>query len=949
MLHLSHSLDSLVDLLTTNLLGSPFQKRWIVLPSRLNQQWLMASLSKRVDGGWMGLEILTWREALMRLSSRIPNEFELRLGLAECLARKELPPSFKPLTEWMGQGKGREAKLARTLSRGLNQAGFYGLDSAKEWQSDLVRMLSKDGLWRFPDQLIDSAEVSVEMHLFCIDEMPKKAWDFFARSGALIYHFSPCSLYWDDLCSDRERRSLVRKWRGASNVEEFESYLKDSHPLLANWGKIGRQTIRHLEELPSQEAYEFEPGNKRLHRLQQELLELQTETGDALADDSIELIAAGSSRLRELQILRDRLLAYFKQSGADPAEVLVLAPDIKPYAPLIQFVFGDEMPYSIAPIDGFRSNLLAQGLCLFFDLAGGSWDADRILELFESGPFRKKQNLSAEDLELFRGWMKDARVRSGWESWSDGLKRMVLALACLSPDEEVRGLDLGQAERLERLLEMIEKLRLFFDLFRSQEKRSLEEWGGKLNELVKELFLPEEKEKELFISFLRKIFSAAKKFPETLFSWELLHSLFVDFCKSDAQSYQPNLWQAVQFSSLQPGSIRPAKAIFLLGMENDAFPRKRSSGSFDWAASAPDPADSDRYLLLQAIFAAKERLSISYCHISPDDGKPVELSLPLQELKLAPLPVNSLSLQEEKPSCFWPEKPLAERKKILDLKDLAALAKNPWKFFLQKTVGIYLHEEPLFSELRCQEFELPVYTKRELLFDSLSRPIEDLLKEKRHLLPPGVFGEGAQARLEFESNEWKEKLAGWKIDPKEIHSIHFSPRCKTSRTLKEGWIEAPALRVGEIEIRGDLPGVAPSGLLLQSGGTNRSLAVRHWPLLLVHLLHFGQNKGALYSFQGSAKGAVFEIDAKAALERWIAYFFRAQESLSPLITPWIDSFLKDDFHEWSQKADEALAQEKDRWIGWVALRADPIPCQKIWEEWSAFTRETFAELIDADV
>lgn len=947
----------------------------------------MASLAKRMEGrALIGIEVLSWRAALMRLMPQAPGEFELRLAIAEILERDEKPASFAPLVDWLDGKAERMPRLARILSRLLSEAGFYGLESKKEWQQDLIRML---GYRHFSDQMLEESLLPDEVHLFCIDEMPKKAWNFFIgqKENVSIYHFSPCRMYWDDLYTDRERRNFARKWRNASNFEEFESYLKETHPLLANWGKVGRETIRLFDELESQEAYESEHGEKTLlYRLRQDLLDLET-TGSVHVnplDISMEIVAAGSSKLREVQILRDRLLSYFKKTNADPADVLVLAPDIKTYASLIQFVFGEEMPQRIAPIEGLASNHFAQGLLLFFELAGGRWDADQVLELFENRAFREKQSISAEDLELFRGWMQGARVRGGWDkkqgNWVDGLRRMLLGLAILLPGDEIRNLNLGQAERLDRFFQLVQRLQKLSEPFQSSLKRTLNEWATLLNELARSLFLPQEREQELLSSYLRKIYSAGEMFSESVFSWQLLRSLFVDACRSDADSYQAHLWQAVQFSSLQPGSIRPARAIFLLGMDGENFPRKQAAGSFDWECPSPEPGDVDRYLLLQALFAAKEQFSISYCHISPEDGKTVEMALPIQELlqtvdlfysfkvpsEVYPaLPFDrkafepksrtpsysladyraALQAPEAKPAPFWPRAEVDSRRRQLDLLDLAACAKNPWKYFLQKTMGIYLQKDPLFSELRSRDFELPVYVKRELLFASLDRPISELLKEKAHLLPPGAIGEGTRAQLEVTSREWQESMRKWGIDPKEIHSIRFSPRCKATRTLKEGWIEAPALQIdSDVEIIGDLKAVAPSGLLLESSGSKLSLALRHWPLLHVYLLHSGQKSGRLYSLH-TGSSSLFEIDPFSALRRWIDYFFRAEKSLSPLIQPWAESFLRADFSDWSQKAHELLSREEDRWIRWVASRAAPCPLESIWEEWSAFSRETFAELI----
>jgi exodeoxyribonuclease V gamma subunit len=1024
MLYLSQRIDCLADFLADRLVSrkaDPFLEKWILLPSQINKQWLMGALAERMDGRALAcVKALSWRDALLQISRKfghpIPNDLDLRLAITGIFERKSLPPSFAPLTDWLDQQKGsstRLEKLVRLLACRVSEAGFYGLAAEKGWQKDLCRMLSEEGPWRFPDQLLRDARFPAsvaEVHCFCIDEMPGSAWDFLLRQGDLvsIYQFSPCQMFWEDIYSDRERRRLSLKMQKTKSVsfEEFEVYLKDTHPLLANWGRIGRQTLRRLENLERVEAYEDAQRETLLSMVQSDLLSLRTLKEEpcrrlAAVDDSIQIIAAGSSKLRELQILRDQLLSYFERTQADPSEVLVLAPDIKLYESLIHFVFGADLPLRIAPVAQLSSNAFAQGFLLFLELAEGRWDADRVLELFENRSFMTKQGLKGEDLDQYRGWMRDAKVRGGWDgkkgNWADGLKRMVLGLAFLLPKEaglQIRNLDWGQADKLEQFLQLIQQVRERTSEFRSSEKRTLESWSDLLNQAARAFFKPQDGEDALMHKFLSKLLSAATHFPQERFSFSILKSLFQDSCQDEASTYQAHLWQSVQFASLQPGSIRPAKAIFLLGMDSETFPRKKSVSSFDWPSTMPEKPEIDRYLLLQTIFAAEEQLSISYCHISGDDGKVVEMALPLQEfLQMLDLfyPIESgktsdalvvahpalpfdrryfdpksrvhsfsqqayqaiVKLPDVKPFYFWPHVaiPNLEKRVQFDLKNLLDCAKNPWKYFLTKKLGIYLQEESLFSEMRTKDFDLPVYTRRELLLMSLKKPIEVILAKHAHQLPPGVFGDGERAKLEEKSKKWKSHLEKWTIRPDEVVSIRFSPHCTSERILESGWIEAPPVRVRlsedrEIEIVGELTGVAPSGLLLENSDAKATRALRHWPVFLVYLLHSKQSRAALYSLD-KGEGPIWELDASSALRRWLEYAFRAEESLSPLIKPWGETFLQKNFEEWSKKVRSSpLEDEQDRWLRWVTKRAAPLPLERIWEEWSSFTRETFAELLE---
>lgn len=984
MLHLSHRKDFLVDFLAERLFADaadPFRETWILLPGKISRHWLMGALAMRQPSRALaGVHAISWREALIRIARMeghlVPSDLELRLAITEILEQKDLPVSFTPLLEWIRGGSSRKEKLSRLLLSKMSEAGFYGLGSDKEWQQELFRRLCVDGPWRLPDQLLQNAHLPssiAAVHCFCIDEMPDKAWEFLLRheERVSIYQFSPCRMFWEDLCSDKERKRLGRKLDREA-FEELEGYLKDTHPLLANWGKLGRQAIRRFDELEKTEEYEEPCNDSLLGCLQNDLLSLRTLSDHppvpiASVDESLKLIAAGSCKLREVQILRDCLLSYFAKSKAAPADVLVLAPEIESYEPLIQLVFGDDLDFRIEPISQLSYNPFLQGLLLFFELAGGRWDADRVLELFENSAFSKKQGISPEDLELFRGWMVDARVRGGWErnagNWIEGLRRILLGLVFLLPEEkgvQIRNLDWGQSDKLELFLSVLYRLRDQASFFSSEKQQTLDGWMEILHRSVKELFYFTESQAKPFFECFNSLAAASHHYPESRFSFSLLRDFLEDACKDASSAYMPNHWQAVQFASLLPGALKPAKAIFLLGMDSESFPRKKSPCSFDWESSIPQKSDQDRYLLLQALFAAKECFSISYCHLSEEDGKAVEPALAVQELlqtldqyyplqqgktseaivQIHPsLPydrsyfspsggsLRSFSKRDYqaassklKPLLFWPSAPPVERVRgeIFALKDLLECAKNPWKFFLKKRLGIYLREEPLFSKLRTEDFSLPKYVERNLLRASLCEPIEEVLKRQSFLLPPGVFGEAAKEDLEIKSKEWKRHFEAWGLQPAEVTSL-------------------------QLNCGGELQDIVGSGLLL-AGEKELQAMVRHWPAILTYLIETDQKRATLYFLEDGKSHSIVVADPHTALSRWIDYYYRAQESLSPLIKPWIEPFLQKEFEEWSQKARDVL-DDKDHWLRWVADRADPLPLKKIWEQWALPLRETFTDLL----
>ena len=91
------------------------------------------------------------------------------------------------------------------------------------------------------------------------------------------------------------------------------------------------------------------------------------------------------------------------------------------------------------------------------------------------------------------------------------------------------------------------------------------------------------------------------------------------------------------FCAMLPMRSIPFKVICLLGMNNNSFPRQSRSLGFDLMLKSPRPGDpsrrnDDRYLFLEAILSARERLYISYVGQSIEDNSLIPPSVLVSEL-----------------------------------------------------------------------------------------------------------------------------------------------------------------------------------------------------------------------------------------------------------------------------------------------------------------------------
>ena len=93
----------------------------------------------------------------------------------------------------------------------------------------------------------------------------------------------------------------------------------------------------------------------------------------------------------------------------------------------------------------------------------------------------------------------------------------------------------------------------------------------------------------------------------------------------------------VTFCALKPMRSIPARVIWLLGMNDTAFPRRSQPPQFDLMRAAPKPGDrsvrdDDRYLFLEALLSARDRLFISHVGRSLVDHEKFPPSVIVSEL-----------------------------------------------------------------------------------------------------------------------------------------------------------------------------------------------------------------------------------------------------------------------------------------------------------------------------
>ncbi|MCB1776784.1 MAG: exodeoxyribonuclease V subunit gamma, partial [Candidatus Competibacteraceae bacterium] len=475
--------------------------------------------------------------------------------------------------------------------------------------------------------------------------------------------------YWGDIRAERDLARL-----GDETDPEAE-YLTVGNPLLASFGKQGRDFIDLLLGYPRVESDHFvEPESDHLlHHLQADILHLRERGSDEhppvalrLDDRSLQIHVCHGP-MREVEVLHDQLLDLFAtQRDLRPSDVMVMAPDIARYGPLIEAVFGAaprerRIPFSIADQGLPVENPLVEIFFELLDLSGERFDAAQVLRLLEPPAVRRRFGLSEDDMERVRQWVRGAGIRWGidasakdaWKlpattehTWRAGLDRLLLGYALpgqdrdlyadILPYDEIEG---SEALALGGLQSFLEALFALHDELKK--RRPSTDWIILLRALLDQFFAPHERE-ENELQLIRAALDVLgdqtelAKFTEPV-SLAVMKSALRELLTTSESGAGRFLSGGVTCCAMAPMRSIPFAVICLLGMNDDAYPRPQQPVGFDLLAKRFQRGDrsrrrDDRYLFLETLLSARRVLYLSYVGQSIRDNTVLPPSVVVSEL-----------------------------------------------------------------------------------------------------------------------------------------------------------------------------------------------------------------------------------------------------------------------------------------------------------------------------
>ncbi|WP_022663820.1 exodeoxyribonuclease V subunit gamma [Desulfospira joergensenii] len=526
---------------------------------------------------------------------------------------------------------------------------------------------------------VNTGDIPPRICLFGISALPVSFLSLLSKAALhmeiYLFLLTPSSQFFFDIPTPRQAGRRILEEDDPDPV-----YADAGNPLLASLGRTGRDFHACLEELDYHEPFGdlFEdpgpdPDPAMLSVLQSDILHLEARKpgGPVLpvkirGEDLSVSVHACHSPMREAQVLKDLLLdAFDRDPDLSPHEVIVMMPDVEAYAPYIESVFlslpdreGARIPFSLSDRRKRIESPVIEGFLKILAMNRTRLEKSRVLELLRSDLISAKFSLSVQEVMVIEAAAGEAGILWGLDrehrksltgagfaenTWMFGFDRLFLGYAAAGevpmgkavPARFFEGLE---ADVLGRFAHFAQTL---FDFLRDLDrKRSVSGWASCFRGAALSMMEPAPEDEPDMDFLLRSIDEFAREAQEAGFERKIGFDSAREILegKLDRQTAQGGfLAGSMTFCNLMPMRSIPFKVVALMGMGESAFPRSGFEPGFDLIPRSPrkgdkQARDEDRYLFLESVLSARQRLIITYTGMDIKDNSPIPCSGVVSEL-----------------------------------------------------------------------------------------------------------------------------------------------------------------------------------------------------------------------------------------------------------------------------------------------------------------------------
>jgi len=489
----------------------------------------------------------------------------------------------------------------------------------------------------------------------------------------------------------KDKRSRL-PWGKAGEPAEGEDPFnldKTENLALRHWGKPGQEHIRLLDELTDCDftaafSRPTSSADGLLQKLQEDILQRKADCSTAgndgstagevnderlQPDSTLHLVAAPSVH-REVEWVADEIWKLMSRDSTDPPlrfsdiAVIVNSADRDLYLPQIEAVFASchNLPSSISDLPGTAGSRLLEVMDLLLQLPFGRFSRAEMLTLIcHPAVIGRLGGLNANELATYseelgiifgadHGDHAGTYIDEDVYNWDQGLRR--LALGAFMTGEKSgtdkifeTGDDCWLVEEINpsgqtgiARFGLLARSLIADARFVRERKLTLSEWARFYTTQVDAyLQVNDGADEQDRLRLLR----ALGKLEDMDLGEKVSGRVAAEIARRTIEALGGGrgqyLAEGVVVSSFLPMRAIPFRVIFLLGLGEGLFPASARRDALDLRAARRragdvDPAERDRYMFLETLLCAREKLYLSYVKRDEQTGDPLQPSAVVQEL-----------------------------------------------------------------------------------------------------------------------------------------------------------------------------------------------------------------------------------------------------------------------------------------------------------------------------
>ena len=489
-----------------------------------------------------------------------------------------------------------------------------------------------------------------------------------------FFYHNICDEFWGD-----QDRKLDKRLALEENDNGYEQF---NNSLLCKFGELGRRffnafmdadlsssdaswedrSVQEDQKIPCWSEHPFDEKLSLLHAIQRHVRTCTNPPKDNVPqirewDDSLTVHRCHNPK-RQVEELQNALLWLIQKHKYKLTDILVMAPDISQFAPIISSVL-DKGPlagqYTVSDKSIRHTNLMAEAFLAILEIGGTRFEVNRILNLLDAQPLRNRFGLKDADITDIRDHLSQMRVRWGINAstrkgeftdlpefdeytWEQGLDRMLLSLAEEGSEDSLGFGELAVPQMapsgdnrhwLGALCHLFTLLRKIAGSLNCATNKKMPEWLTFLHDLQNSFFQADADsawDSTLLRQSIDNLASAAH--TAGCDDLEIPLSVIQSAITSLLESVSPVtsfLGGKLTFCSMQPMRGIPCKVIAILGLDERSFPRQDPKIGFNLLAIPEvsqkqkylryydrDRTVEDRYIFLETLLAAQDYLLLFY-------------------------------------------------------------------------------------------------------------------------------------------------------------------------------------------------------------------------------------------------------------------------------------------------------------------------------------------------